>query len=1139
MKPYKWLSCFLAACLTATVISGCNPQSSSGNSSMTASVDSSQSSAPSADISSDIASEETPSDSDAVSDENNQNNANNNNTAVEEIPEDNHVDKEDKLDKYPTDGSKPNVPEDNNGGSLSGKDWTTPTVPITTVSESELATLANRWNGLKIPEYKESFDSSVASAEFKSETAVVSKMTAALSNGTPAVKTEKDRTGWNLENGGTVYLDLSKDAKSAYAERRVAILVDYYAPRNSTALSLATSKESKSITPTANKSWNRGVLVVDIASLNNGVEQHDIKVSVTGGTAIIGAVRVMPLEKSVKGVEKVFQVTPIYGSDRDVVIVAASVKQFGAVGDGKVDDTAAFQAAVDYVGKMGGGSVYVPEGHYAIAGQLTLPANVALVGELDMQELQKSKKIVGTVLDLYYGKNDPNGNTAIVMGNGSSIQYLALWYPEQQITDGKAIPYSYTLGGSYVTGGVSYGIDIENIALVNSYNGMKFGPKYNVLETIRNVYGTPLNNGFIMDANADLARVEGIYFSPSYWACSGLENAPDQKWIFHCTFNNAVAYIAERVDWTYIFDLKIDGYHTGMLFRFSTGTVGKSASNGSLYNLDIYDCYYGIDIGYINAIGLEIANSRIYSSGSGDAAAIKLHSGLISTLALLDCELGASGNHVIYSYKKDTLTLSNCTLSFIGDTAHGAAVYSYAGSVSATDVAFRHVITEYHFGKDVSAARLLNCESPIVRDKTDGAVVLQTDKNIKLTKAPTISLNQAPNHKPTGKGFVDLTDKVSAGAEISKVLQNALDSLKATGGIVYLPAGRYRLDQPITIPSGVELRGAIDAPNYSTSTATVFLTTYGAGNEKATALITMRERAGLVGISVIHDQQDATAVKAYPYVVCGDGSDIYVRNVSMNSCYNGIDFATNRCDRHNVTSFSGVVLNQGIVVGSGSRNGVIRDVLVNPVYWQGKGTYNDAMDYALKDAEGIIIGDSEHELLYSTFYYAAEKGLVFRNGCKNAISVTHGTDCADLGMYAEGNCGTIDLVNYQTASWTGKDVAYVATSESFNGTLNIHGMLGWGGPNIGLNLQGGTVNVRQCKMVRYGSQAVNVGKADVTLIGMHLYQDTTSSSPLIPNLILSEQAKSLTLGASIFDNDPSLYDSSDGALKGPDADLLG
>ena len=47
---------------------------------------------------------------------------------------------------------------------------------------------------------------------------------------------------------------------------------------------------------------------------------------------------------------------------------AVSVKDFGAVGDGVIDDTSAFQAAVNTLDK-----VYIPQGNYKITSQITLP----------------------------------------------------------------------------------------------------------------------------------------------------------------------------------------------------------------------------------------------------------------------------------------------------------------------------------------------------------------------------------------------------------------------------------------------------------------------------------------------------------------------------------------------------------------------------------------------------------------------------------------------------------------------------------------------------------------------------------------------------------------------------------------------
>lgn len=50
-----------------------------------------------------------------------------------------------------------------------------------------------------------------------------------------------------------------------------------------------------------------------------------------------------------------------------------SVEQFGAVGDGATDDTAAIQAALTHAGDVGGAVVYLPAGTYVVSSTLTFP----------------------------------------------------------------------------------------------------------------------------------------------------------------------------------------------------------------------------------------------------------------------------------------------------------------------------------------------------------------------------------------------------------------------------------------------------------------------------------------------------------------------------------------------------------------------------------------------------------------------------------------------------------------------------------------------------------------------------------------------------------------------------------------------
>lgn len=105
-----------------------------------------------------------------------------------------------------------------------------------------------------------------------------------------------------------------------------------------------------------------------------------------------------------------------------------------------------------------------------------------------------------------------------------------------------------------------------------------------------------------------------------------------------------------------------------------------------------------------------------------------------------------------------------------------------------------------------------------VNDYTKGVVMLTNVKVTGRIKGKNIHRESASTDrnkldynrqyvKCSGPLFTVTADKTGRN-DVSSVLQQVLDTAGITGGTVYLPAGLYRLDKSVSIPSGVELRGS-------------------------------------------------------------------------------------------------------------------------------------------------------------------------------------------------------------------------------------------------------------------------------------------------------------------------------------------
>lgn len=915
-------------------------------------------------------------------------------------------------------------------------------------------------------------------------------------------------TGWADQNGLAVHAgasDLSAYAYNQWYHRKIKVPLSMISKHPDQLLlvgendtpGLTYSSDYKNIVVTDRLGNLRLPLFATAADKSLVGEAYGSGVS---ASAVIGGPTVRAPKASVP--------SAVYDA-QDVAVAGFDVTDagYGADPSGVQDATPAFRHALLDCAIAGGGVVWAPAGEYKLLGSLYVPASCTLRGDWK-QPSDTDRSVGGTVLLAYPGRGDERARPFLTMGTSGGVRNLSIYYPEQTIAD--VTPYPFTIDLTTPSSGTAM-----NVTLVNAYNGIAAANRQNALHYIRDVYGAPLKTGISLDLVYDVGRVEEVAFSPKYWAGSGLAGAPSVAAISDYTQgeNGSVGIAIGRSDWEVLNGIAIENYATGV--RFLQG--GTGASNGSIYNLTVEGARMGLAVDSISPFGWLVSASAIVANAGPDPVAVSVPAGFAGTsLQFNKTSLGGTGTAV--RQLGDGL-ISIVNGSFAEWSGTGCAVDAQRGSLLVEGSVFDAVgggAKHICLGSSLSSASLLSNDygGTAVIDNANPSngniVISQTPRTFEaMDGAPYV---RAVHPKPAKTGEADLYDVTASpylaaadgATDDTAAIQDALDDAGAAGGgTVYLPAGKYRVDGHLSVPAGVELRGAQDVPFHTMSHGTVLYAYVDgdAGNAAGTPFIKLNSSAaaggsGIRGILVWYPEQDVDSVTAYPWTIQSQGPDCWVIYTNVSNAYQGVDFGTYDNDGHVIDYLSGAGLKTGLFVGNADAGGWVENAHFNPTYWTGDEkllnaptgaeTLTKIWPWQKANGTAILFGAAAGEHVSETFVFGALDGMRFVEqpgiGSFSGTVVNHGTDGAINGvrLSAVDGQGAI-FVNLETVQYD--DGHFLVADNTVSGTapIRIFNANHWTAPTVGYDILGGKVLLQQGHFTHGGTHAIKVtgGSAEI------------------------------------------------------------
>jgi hypothetical protein len=329
--------------------------------------------------------------------------------------------------------------------------------------------------------------------------------------------------------------------------------------------------------------------------------------------------------------------------------LVAAPAETAAKADGVTDDTIALQQALEAAARAGG-RVELPAGRYLVKGSLRLPPNVTLQGVMDSPVW--SEPLKGTVILATGGRDAEEGPALFELGHSAAVRGLTVYYPDQKPKDIRPYPWTFHLQGHDNT--------VENVTLINSFQGIRVGPEGNVRHRIRSVYGCVLRRGVFIDACSDIGRIDNVQFHCHWW--SAAEVGGDWKPVHEFMWKNCEAFIFGRTDWEYVNNTFV--YPVNVGYRFIRTKSG--AANGQFSGIGADESQICVKVEALQPMGLLISNGQFVCMHGERRIPVLVENTCGGSVRLVNCAFWGPNRQCVVSHSRSFVSLSDCYLSSTG-----------------------------------------------------------------------------------------------------------------------------------------------------------------------------------------------------------------------------------------------------------------------------------------------------------------------------------------------------------------------------------------------------------------------------------------------------------------------------------------